>query len=85
MGKLVDIVSIYRDLKYIEAKKGLSFGEKNVLSQVEFLICEELAIINNSQLELTIREVRIFVESLIHGYEKITDNFNATLSLGCFL
>lgn len=75
VGKLTDIATIYRDLKYIEIKKGLSFGEKTVLSQVEFLLCEELAILNNSPLELTIREVKIYIETLIKGYEEITDNF----------
>jgi len=42
-GKFEKILEIYRDLKFIEQNKELSFGEKNLLNQTEALIVEEIA------------------------------------------
>ena len=50
-GNLIDMAIIYRDLKYIERIKGLSFGEKSILSQVDFLVSEECAVIQDITIE----------------------------------
>ena len=42
-GNIQEIGIIYRDLRYIEQKKELSFGEKNLLHQTESLLAEEIA------------------------------------------
>ncbi len=42
-GDLIEMAKIYRDLKIIAAKKELSFGERNLLSQIELLLIEEIA------------------------------------------
>ncbi len=57
-GDLREICEIYRDLKYIENFKELSFGEKNLLSQAEALLVEEIALVNNIQEENAIEKVR---------------------------
>ena len=44
-GNLVEMAKIYRDLKIIETKKDLSFGERNLLAQIEELLSEEVAMI----------------------------------------
>ena len=41
-----DIASIYRDLCYVEAFKGLSFGERTILAQVDFLLSEECSFVS---------------------------------------
>lgn len=46
-GDLLEICSIYRDLRHIEYYKELSFGEKSLLQQTELLLIEEIAIVNN--------------------------------------
>jgi CarD family transcriptional regulator len=40
-----DIAAIYRDLCYVEAFKGLSFGERTILAQVDFLLSEECSFV----------------------------------------
>jgi CarD family transcriptional regulator len=42
-GNIKEIGQIYRDLRYIERQKELSFGEKNLLQQTEALLAEEIA------------------------------------------
>ena len=42
-GGLRELSEIYRDLRFIEAQKELSFGEKNLLSMAETLLAEEIA------------------------------------------
>jgi CarD family transcriptional regulator len=46
-GDLQEICEIYRDLKIIEHTKGLSFGEKTLLTQTEALLIEEIGIVYN--------------------------------------
>ena len=36
-----------KNLKHIEMQKELSFGEKNLLSQIEALLVEEISLVNN--------------------------------------
>lgn len=44
-GNIFDLARIYRDLKYLEQAKGLSFAEKNIILQVEGLLSEECMIV----------------------------------------
>lgn len=57
-GSLNDIGEIYRDLKYIEQCKELSFCEKNLLLQVEGLLSEEIALVRKCSEEKAIEFVR---------------------------
>ena len=57
-GDLREICEIYRDLKYIENFKELSFGEKNLLNQAEALLVEEVALVNDIQEENAIEKIR---------------------------
>ncbi len=42
-GDLIEMAKIYRDLQIIAIKKELSFGERNLLTQIEILLSEEVA------------------------------------------
>jgi CarD family transcriptional regulator len=42
-GDLAEMAKIYRDLKIIATKKDLSFGERNLLAQIELLLSEEIS------------------------------------------
>jgi CarD family transcriptional regulator len=44
-GNMREICKIYRDIKYMAAKKELSFGEKNLLHQTEALLVEEISLV----------------------------------------
>lgn len=57
-GNLMDISSIYRELKQIEKRKDLSFCEKNLLTQTEMLLAEELALVQSKQEEKVIEQLR---------------------------
>lgn len=46
-GDLIEICKIYRDLKNIAQYKELSFGERNLLQQVETLLAEEISAVKN--------------------------------------
>ena len=53
-GDLVEMAKIYRDLKIIAIKKELSFGERNLLSQIETLLSEEISTVRNVTVERAI-------------------------------
>lgn len=57
-GGLKELSEIYRDLRYIETQKELSFGEKNLLQQTETLLVEEISLIQKSEQERTIEQLR---------------------------
>lgn len=57
-GDLWEICLIYRDLKTIEQKKELSFGEKHLLVVTEALLAEEIALVNNVQEENVAKQLR---------------------------
>jgi CarD family transcriptional regulator len=57
-GDLIDVARIYRDLKYIAFYKGLSFGEKAVLSQVGTLLSEECSAIEKKPIETVVAELK---------------------------
>jgi CarD family transcriptional regulator len=63
-GNIREMAKIYRDLKYIEKGKILSFGEKNVLNQVEEFLAEEVAVIY----EKDIKEVVFFLRDFIANF-----------------
>ena len=57
-GGLKDLSEIYRDLRFIETQKELSFGEKNLLSQTEVLIGEEISLVHKCTQEQIIKQLR---------------------------
>lgn len=57
-GSLRDLLEIYRDLRIIAQQKELSFGEKNLLSQTESLIVEEIALVEHVAQEKAIEQLR---------------------------
>lgn len=71
-GDLREICEIYRDLKYIENFKELSFGEKSLLNQAEALLVEEIALVNNIQEENAIEKVRACASILKKSVHKMS-------------
>lgn len=57
-GKLADISEIYRDLKHIALQKELSFGEKNLLTQIETMLVEEIAAVNKLEEQKAVEQLR---------------------------
>lgn len=57
-GSLKELSEIYRDLRFIGTQKPLSFGEKNLLSQTEALLVEEIAIVCKLNQDQTIERLR---------------------------
>ncbi len=58
-GSLQELSEIYRDLRAIEDRKTLSFGEKHLLLQAEALLVEEIALINNEAQDSVIEKLRM--------------------------
>lgn len=63
-GDLLEICEIYRDLKVIEYGKGLSFGEKTLLTQTEMLLVEEIAIVYNIDEESATKRLRMLTQGI---------------------
>lgn len=59
-GDLLSIAKIYRELKHIEQYKELSFCEKNLLLQTEFLLAEEISLVKNVLIDSIIEYIRAF-------------------------
>lgn len=57
-GSLKDLSEIYRDLKHISIQKELSFGEKNLLNQIEALLAEEISLIEHVAQEKAAEKLR---------------------------
>ena len=57
-GRLHELSEIYRDLRAIEVRKPLSFGEKNLLQQAEALLVEEISLIENKNQDLIVEQLR---------------------------
>lgn len=70
IGNIRDIASVYKDLKYIEKIKALSFGEKSLLLQVENLLCEEIAEIYKKHFAEVVRFMSSFMENCFSDQEK---------------
>lgn len=58
-GNLKELSEIYRDLRFIETQKELSFGEKNLLSQTEYLLGEEISLVQKLAYDQTIEQLRL--------------------------
>lgn len=65
-GNIKDIGEIYRDLKYMAAKKELSFGEKNLLQQTEVLLVEEISLVTKVDEEKAIENLRSLFKHIKH-------------------
>jgi CarD family transcriptional regulator len=57
-GRLLDLCNIYRDLHHISIHKELSFGEKNLLQQIEMLLAEEISLVKDLGQDKAIDELR---------------------------
>jgi CarD family transcriptional regulator len=57
-GDIQEIGRIYRDLRSIEKRKELSFGERTMLQQTESLLIEEIALVRDMQEERAIEDLR---------------------------
>lgn len=57
-GDMREIGEMYRDLKCIERHKELSFGEKNLLVQIENLLAEEVSLVEGVSKEIAIDLLR---------------------------
>ena len=58
-GNLKELLEIYRDLRFVEEQKELSFGEKNILQQTELLLAEEISLVHWTKHEETVQHLRI--------------------------
>ena len=57
-GDLREICEIYRELRWLEQQKDLSFGEKHLLQQTEALLAEEISLVNQVNKEETCHQLR---------------------------
>lgn len=57
-GSLIELSEIYRDLRFIETQKELSFGEKTLLGKTEMLLAEEISLVQNKDESKTIEQLR---------------------------
>ncbi len=57
-GDLLKICDIYRDLNFLTIKKELSFGEKNLLKQIEHLLAQEISIVTSIDEKQALAELR---------------------------
>ncbi len=59
-GDLFEISKIYKDLQFISQQKELSFGERNLLLQIENLLAEEISLVKNIVTEEAVALLRSF-------------------------
>jgi CarD family transcriptional regulator len=64
-GDMREIGQMYRDLKSIEQHKELSFGEKNLLTQIEGLLAEEVSLVEEVSKERAIEQLRAATSPLL--------------------
>lgn len=86
-GDLADIAKIYRDLKFIEKHKSLSFGEKAILHQVEELFCEEIAYVYEKEYNEVLYFIKLFTMSSLSEFKNnsfIEDIFSMNSDLFVF-
>lgn len=57
-GSLQELSEIYRDLRIVEEHKPLSFGEKNLLSQAEALLVEEISLVKKIEQDAVAEKLR---------------------------
>lgn len=63
-GDLYEICRIYRDLNHLAVRKELSFGEKNLLSQTEALLVEEISLVKDMGEEKAMARLRSFFSTI---------------------
>ena len=71
-GELKELIVIYKELKTIETKKILSFGEKTILTQSENLIAEEYSVVFGKNLEDSRKELINFFENESVFYKEMS-------------
>ena len=69
-GKLIQISAIYKELQLIALDKELSFGERNLFNQIEFLLIEEILAVKKSEAE----EIRLKLRHPFETMEKKLTN-----------
>lgn len=57
-GNLKELSEIYRDLRFMETQKELSFGEKSILQQTESLLVEEISIVKELGADGAVETIR---------------------------
>lgn len=73
-GNLEELIEIYRDLKCIELKKSLSFGEKSLLQQTEYLLVEEISTVENCSIDNAIENLRTVCSANINRKTKYKES-----------
>ena len=66
-GQLLHIASIYKELQLIGLDKELSFGERNLFNQIEFLLIEEICSVNG---KLIVEDVRLQLSTPFQAMEQ---------------
>lgn len=73
-GNIEDLLGIYRDLRYIETQKELSFGERNILNQAETLLVEEIALAQKIESSKVVEDLKAMCASNVaHNGTKIRE------------
>lgn len=57
-GGLLELSEIYRDLKFMQTQKELSFGEKSLLHKTELLLAEEISLVQERNSQVTVAKMR---------------------------
>lgn len=70
-GNLMDISSIYRELKHIELHKELSFCEKNLLVQTEMLLVEEIGLVQHIDEDTALAQLRALFRHVLIPATKV--------------
>ena len=70
-GNLREIGRVYQDLKCIALYKELSFGEKNLLTQTETLLAQEISIVSKVEENKAIEYLRSFFIASSSGKEVV--------------
>jgi CarD family transcriptional regulator len=68
-GSLVSICQIYRELKEVETRKELSFGEKTILLQAEDLLAEEISFVLNIKYVAVKEKIRELIDAPMRVYK----------------
>jgi CarD family transcriptional regulator len=63
-----EICRIYRYLKHLATRKELSFGEKDLLRQTEFLLAEEVAEVHGIREEMATEQIRKAITVMQQGH-----------------
>jgi len=63
-GDPLKICDIYRDLKFLQTRKELSFGEKTLLQKIEHLLAQEISIVTRIDQERALTQLRAQCEGI---------------------